>query len=86
LPQYAGTLDPADAAVVFFDPHAVELKRLTPLDPAWVVKSFNRPGLTVARSRAELEHWLRAQIEPGTTLLAMSSGSWGGLDLKSLAV
>lgn len=85
LPQYAGSLDPADAAVVFFDPHAVELKRLTPLDPDWIVRCFNRPGLTVARNRAELEQWLRAQIEPGTTLLAMSSGSWGGLDLKSLA-
>ena len=33
LDQYAGAMDQADAAIVFYDPHAVQLKRLPPIPP-----------------------------------------------------
>ena len=40
LPQYKGTLAKADKAIVFFDPHAVALKRLESLDTDFVASCF----------------------------------------------
>ncbi|HUX84057.1 MAG TPA: Mur ligase family protein, partial [Chitinophagaceae bacterium] len=45
LPQYHGSLDPAQVAVVYYSPHALELKRLPPLDPESIRKGFDREDL-----------------------------------------
>lgn len=85
LPNYAGALDAATEAVVYFNPHVLEHKRLPPLDPAAVRAAFQRADLTVLTSRPELEAWLRARLPlQHTTLLLMSSGTFEGLDVGSL--
>ncbi|MFN3875658.1 MAG: UDP-N-acetylmuramate--L-alanine ligase, partial [Flavobacteriales bacterium] len=47
IDQYAGAMDAADRAIVFYDPHAVELKRLPPIAPARVRRAFARDDLVV---------------------------------------
>lgn len=47
LPQYRGAMAGADQAFVFYSRHAMEIKRMPPLDPAWVAAEFDHPNLVV---------------------------------------
>ncbi|MBK9287206.1 MAG: peptidoglycan synthetase [Flavobacteriales bacterium] len=85
LDQYAGCMDQADAAIVFYDPHAVQLKRLPPIPPERIQRGFARPDLQVLSDPIVLMGAVRqAQADPGV-LLMMSSGNFGGLDLQALS-
>ncbi|RYY99282.1 MAG: peptidoglycan synthetase [Chitinophagaceae bacterium] len=84
LGEYAGALDAADAAAVFYSKHALELKRLPDLPVESVKEGFARRDLDVINERAELEAWLeRAELEDAVLLL-MSSGNYDGIDLGPL--
>lgn len=85
LDQYAGSLDLADRAIVFYDPHAVQLKRLPPVPPARIRSAFQREALQVITVPAELMGAVRGGGEAEGVLLMMSSGNFGGLDLEALA-
>lgn len=87
LDQYAGSLDGADKALVFYDPHAVQLKRLPPIPPERIVQAFGRQGLGVVTNPVELMGAVReaASGAGGSVLLMMSSGNFGGLDLAAMA-
>ena len=78
LPTYAGALDAADEAVVYFDPEVLAHKRLPELDPAFVQRCFQRSDLRVVTSKEELEAvWADWQSGPRAVLL-MSSGWFSG--------
>ncbi|MDV7402545.1 hypothetical protein RZS08_64585, partial [Arthrospira platensis SPKY1] len=83
LPEYAHALDPADQAAVFYTPHTLEMKRLPPLNTAQVQAAFQRQDLRVFDRADALEKWLDDQDWEGKVLLWMSSGTFGGLDLKA---
>ena len=85
LPQYAHTFDAPDVAVVYFNPHVLEHKRLPPLPPEAVQQAFQRPDLRVFTDSRELAAFLHAQSWHDTNLLMMSSGTFDGLDLGKLA-
>ncbi|MDQ2771793.1 MAG: Mur ligase family protein [Bacteroidota bacterium] len=85
LPQYAHCFDAPDVAVVYFNPHVLEHKRLPPLAAATVAAAFQRPDLKVITDSAELAAFLRAQAWANANLLLMSSGTFDGLDLVGLA-
>lgn len=85
LDQYAGSLDAADTAIVFYDPHAVQLKRLPPVPPERIRKAFQREDLQVITTPTELMGAVRGGAEGEGVLLMMSSGNFGGLDLTALA-
>jgi UDP-N-acetylmuramate: L-alanyl-gamma-D-glutamyl-meso-diaminopimelate ligase len=70
---------------VFFDPHAIALKKLPPINPDDVKDSFNNPNLQVFTSSMDLEAFIRSNEFKGKNLLMMSSGNFGGMDLKKLA-
>ncbi|TAD84205.1 MAG: peptidoglycan synthetase [Bacteroidetes bacterium] len=84
MPQYAGALDAADAACVFYSPHAMAIKQMPDLPAQSVVAGFAKPGLVVATNRAHLEAWLQAQTLTNTNLLLMSSGNFEQLSLDWL--
>ncbi len=86
LEQYHATMDPADVAVVFFNPHAIALKKLLPITPEDVMKGFGRSDLQVFTDAAELRNFLSLQNYANTNLLLMSSGNFGGMDVSQLAV
>jgi UDP-N-acetylmuramate: L-alanyl-gamma-D-glutamyl-meso-diaminopimelate ligase len=83
--EYAGVMDPADKAVVFYSAHALELKRMPPLDPDHVKSGFATKGLIVINSAHELSQWLQSQTYENTNLLLMSSGNYDGLDITTFA-
>ena len=84
LPQYQGSLDGADEAVVFFDPAAVGLKKLERLSHEEIIRGFGQQGLKVFDSSLSLEGWIKSLDLENCDLLFMSSGNFGGLDLPGL--
>jgi len=85
MKEYAHVMDPADKAVVFYSAHALELKRMPPLDGDYVKAGFATTGLEVISSAQELSQWLRSQTYHKTNLLLMSSGNYDGLDIVTFA-
>ncbi len=84
LGQYAHKLNAADVAVVYFNPHTIEHKRLEPISVQEVKTAFERDDLLVFTDSAALEQFLLTQNWQNTNLLMMSSGTFGGLNLKEL--
>ncbi len=84
LSEYQGSLDSADAAAIFYSPHALELKRLPPLSEEKIVDGFAKSGLAVIHKKEDLEQWLIKQSYKNANLLLMSSGNYDGLDIQAL--
>lgn len=85
LDQYAGSMDRADAAIVFYDPHAVQLKRLPPIPPERIQRAFGRKDLRVLTDPIAVLGAVREREEGDAVLLMMSSGNFGGLDLQAVS-
>jgi UDP-N-acetylmuramate: L-alanyl-gamma-D-glutamyl-meso-diaminopimelate ligase len=84
LKEYHGGMAGADTAVIFIDDEAMKLKQMPPLDPALIVEAFGKEGLKVFTSKDELQQFLLAQSWPDNNLLLMTSGQFGGMDVKAL--
>ena len=86
MKEYAGSMKNADEGIVFYSNHALELKRMPPLDPQDVINGFEKPDLLVITQKDKLESALK-NIHPGNTnFLFMSSGNYEGTDiLKTIA-
>ncbi len=85
LDQYAGCMDAADRAIVFYDPHAVQLKRLPPIPPERIQRAFARPDVQVLNDPIAVIGAVREGRQEKSVLLMMSSGNFGGLDLQALS-
>ena len=89
LKEYKGTLDAADVAVVFYSPHAVEIKKLKEITEAQIAKAFERDDLIIYTNPEDFKNFLFSQNFENKALLLMSSGTYGGLnfdEVKSLIV
>lgn len=82
LKEYKGALDAADTAVVFYSPHAVEIKKLAPVSKEQIAAAFQRDDLIIYTDPAEFKDFLFGQAFENTALLLMSSGNYGGLDFE----
>jgi len=83
--QYRSSLDLAEKPIVFFDPETVRQKRLPPLSRTQIQEAFADQRLLVFSDKDELlQHFLSLSWE-NANLLLMSSGSFSGVDVKSLA-
>jgi UDP-N-acetylmuramate: L-alanyl-gamma-D-glutamyl-meso-diaminopimelate ligase len=85
LDQYAGCISAADVAIVFYDPHAVQLKRLPPIPPERIKAAFGREDLQVITEPVQVIGAVRGGSAENAVLLMMSSGNFGGLDLQVLS-
>lgn len=85
LPQYNASLNPAEEAVVYFSPHALEIKRLPMLSEDDIRSAFNHPELKIFTTPTDLKEFILSKKGDYKHLLMMSSGNWDGLDLKELA-
>ena len=84
LKEYKGTLDAADVAVVFYSPHAVEIKKLETVTHAQIANAFERDDLIIYTNPEEFKTFLFSQNFDNTSLLLMSSGNYGGLDFDAV--
>ncbi|MCG2432042.1 UDP-N-acetylmuramate--L-alanine ligase [Aequorivita xiaoshiensis] len=84
LKEYNGALDAADGAVVFYSPHAVMIKKLEAIKREQIEEAFDRKDLVVFTNPADFKTYLFSQNYENTSLLLMSSGNYGGLDLQEV--
>ncbi len=84
LHEYQGALNAADIAVVFYSPHAVELKKLKPISKNQIAEAFQRDDLVIYTDPAAFKEFLFSQNIDNTSLLLMSSGDYGGLDFEEV--
>ncbi len=85
LPQYQGTMEEADVAVVFFNEHTLTMKKMPPLSIEEVKTFFGNPNLLVFTDNVLFTDFLNKQNFNNQNLLLMTSGTFMGLDLKVLA-
>ncbi len=86
LPQYKGTLEMADVRIVYYNTHAIELKRLPMLKPEEIKEAFNDSQLIVFNEVYKLQEYLHNLKGENSCLLMMSSGSFGNLDIHRTAL
>ena len=84
LKEYKGALDSADTAVVFYSPHALEIKQLEKISSEQIKKAFERDDLIVYTNPTKFREFLFSQDFTNSALLLMSSGNYGGLDFETL--
>lgn len=84
LTEYQGALDAADVAVVFYSPHAVEIKKLKPISPSQIASAFQREDLVIFTDPKGFKDFLYSQNYKNASLLLMSSGNYGGLDFNEV--
>jgi UDP-N-acetylmuramate: L-alanyl-gamma-D-glutamyl-meso-diaminopimelate ligase len=84
LKEYKGALDHADKAVVFYSPHAVQIKRLEEVTADQIGEAFERDDLVIYTNPAEFKEFLFSQNLDDKALLLMSSGNYGGLDFEEV--
>ncbi len=84
LEEYRGALNAADVAVVFYSPHAVQIKKLEEVTAAQIGNAFQRDDLVIYTNPQEFQDFLFAQDLKEKALLLMSSGNYGGLDFEKL--
>ncbi len=85
LPQYAEKLDAADVAVVFYSPHTLAMKNMPEISFDEIKQAFNRDDIHIFTEAAQLDSFLTSLNWYKQNLLLMSSGTFGGTDLPSLA-
>ena len=84
LQQYVHSMDEADVRYVYFSQHALQLKKLPPLDPEEVRKAFGG-NVEVFTDSAVMVAKVKAMEWKNANLLMMSSGNFDGIDFAQLA-
>ena len=83
LSHYAGAMDLADTAIVYFSKHAIEHKKLEMISPEQVKEGFAKEDLLVFTESNELQNYLKSIDYSDKNLLIMTSGNLDGVDLKA---
>lgn len=81
MDQYKSTMGQADEAIVFYSQHALELKRMNPLDPQQIKNGFQKEGLEVITEEKNLETRLKRENPNNVNFLFMSSGNYDGMNI-----
>lgn len=84
LQHYRGTMDEADVRFVYYSHHALQLKKLPPLDPKAVCEAFGGQ-VKVFTDSAEMVKEIKTMQWHDANLLMMSSGNFDGIDFAALA-
>ena len=85
LPLYKNSLDPADSAIVFYDPEVIQHKKLPAILPDHIQSAFNRKDLIIIQNRENIEPEIMKLKKDNSILLIMTSGNLSGLDIRALA-
>ena len=82
IPQYKDSLSSADVAIVHYDPHAMEIKRMPELSKEAVRSAFNNTELIITNDSHGLQSQIDKAGQENIVILMMSSGNYGGIDLN----
>ena len=84
LPQYKDTLKNAQIPVVYFNPEKVKAKNLEKISASEIHSAFSNNRIEVFDDASRLEGFLLSQKWKNKNLLMMSSGNFGGINLRQL--
>ena len=84
LEEYKGSMEGADKAFVYFNPHTVEHKKLSPITSEQVRNAFGSQNVEVFNDSGKLLAALQQEEWNNSTLLMMSSGNFDGLKYEEL--
>ncbi|OQA92893.1 MAG: UDP-N-acetylmuramate:L-alanyl-gamma-D-glutamyl-meso-diaminopimelate ligase [Bacteroidetes bacterium ADurb.Bin234] len=82
LKQYAHSMDKADLPLVYFNPHAIALKKLPLLSENTVFDAFANPKLRIFQNAQTLYDFLKSLDWKNKNLLMMSSGNFDGMKFE----
>ena len=83
LSHYAGAMDAADEALVYFSPEVVAHKKLEPISKEQVLSGFGGK-VRVVNKTAEVLDFIHKRNWKNKVLLMMSSGNFDGIDYDAL--
>jgi UDP-N-acetylmuramate: L-alanyl-gamma-D-glutamyl-meso-diaminopimelate ligase len=78
-------MDSADEAIVYYNPHTIEHKKLKSISEEQVRSAFQRDDLKIFTDSSALKKYLLEKKYADTVLLLMSSGTFDGINLEELA-
>jgi UDP-N-acetylmuramate: L-alanyl-gamma-D-glutamyl-meso-diaminopimelate ligase len=84
LPEYKGTLNSAQKAIVFFNEHTLNMKKMPLLSEKEVADAFQHKDLIVFTDQTKLSEHLTSLGTHSYRYLFMTSGNFNGLDLKKV--
>lgn len=84
LEQYQGAMDCADIPMVYFDHHALAIKKLPMLEPEVIQEKFSNPNILVINDKAKVIEYFKKADKHDKVFLFMSSGNFGGINLLDL--
>ena len=85
MPEYKGSLDAADRALLYFNPAAVAAKRLPEISESQVKAAFGNDEIEVFSDATELFDQLNEPFDGKAVVLLMSSGNFNDVDLPEWA-
>jgi UDP-N-acetylmuramate: L-alanyl-gamma-D-glutamyl-meso-diaminopimelate ligase len=86
LLEYHNSMDTADVAIVYFNPHTIAHKKLEEINEAQIITAFGSgKNLEVFTDIEQLKIRLSQIDTSKSNLLLMSSGTFDGLDYNGLA-
>ena len=81
LKEYKNSMDGLDKAIVYYNNHVFELKKMKPLEPSFVKEMFG--NVAVICKSEDLTNAIKP-INANSVILLMSSGNFDGLNPESL--
>ena len=85
LKEYKDYMKQADDAIVYFNPHTIEHKKLKPISIEQVKEAFGNDKLKVFTQSKQVSDYLKAISWNDKNLLMMTSGTFDGIDFVKLA-
>jgi UDP-N-acetylmuramate: L-alanyl-gamma-D-glutamyl-meso-diaminopimelate ligase len=85
LKEYEACMNEADEAIVYYNPHTLEHKKLAAITEQQVKEAFARKDLIVMTYSGNVTSHLKKINWQNANLLMMSSGNFDGIDFSQLA-
>lgn len=85
LPQYEKSMESADEAIVYYNHHTIEHKRLEQISSEEVMNAFGKKGLKIFTDSRQLIDYLLSSEYNNKVLLMMSSGNFDGIKFNEFA-
>lgn len=85
IDHYKHCLDNCDKAIVFYDPHAVAIKKLDMMSDERIIEGFGRDDIRVVHSKDELLSVMNVLPKDNIVGGFMSSGDFNGLTKEDLS-
>ncbi len=86
IDHYKNCLDNCDLAMVFYDPHAVAIKKLEMMTDERIIDGFGRKDIVVVHSKKELLEALNDVTKENLVGGFMSSGDFNGFKLDDFRI